>query len=170
VSYNAEAQRRYRQSEEGLLTSRARDRARADKRLEHKRAYAARWRERNPEYQSIRYQSDDNARIADNLRSSLQTTLARLVHRKRLPHRWRTDSRIGRLIGCNPIDFLAHIEAQFLPGMSWANRGLVWQIDHIKPCCAFDLTDPAQQAACFNYTNLRPLSETDNRRRPRKES
>ena len=169
MAYNPEAQRRYRQSEKGLLASRARDRARADARLEYKRAYAAQWRERNPEYATSRYHADSNARIADNLRSGLQATVARLTHRSRLPRKWRADSRIGRLIGCDPIHFLAHIEAQFLPGMSWANRGLVWQIDHIKPCGAFDLTDPTQQAACFHFANLRPLSETDNKRRPRRE-
>jgi hypothetical protein len=169
MSYNAEAQRRYRQSEKGILANRARDRARADERLEYKRAYTAAFRKRNPSYHVTRYHADDNARIADNLRSGLQATLARLTRRKRLPDKWRADSRIGRLIGCNPIDFLAHIEAQFRDGMTWANRGSVWQIDHIKPCSRFDLTDPDQQVACFNYTNLRPLSQTDNQRRPRRE-
>jgi hypothetical protein len=168
VAYNPEAQRRYRQSEKGILASRACDRARADDRLGYKRAYTAAWRQRNPDYQVARYHGNDNARITDNLRSSLQITLARLTGRKRLPTKWRADSRIGRLIGYDPIGLLAHIAAQFQPGMSWDNRGIVWQIDHIKPCASFDLTDTAQQAACFHYTNLRPLLQVDNQRRARK--
>jgi hypothetical protein len=166
--YNPETQQRYRQSEKGILASRARDRARADDRLEYKRAYTAAWRLRNPDYQVSRYHADDNARIADNLRSSLQITLARLTRRKRLPTKWRADSRIGQLIGCDPLAFLAHVEAQFQPGMSWGNRGAVWQIDHIRPCASFDLIDPDQQAVCFHYTNLRPLLRVDNQRRARK--
>src|SRR6516225_9179802 len=125
MTYNVEAQRRYRQSEKGVLASRERDRARADARLEYKRAYVAQWRERNPDYQRARYQTDADARIRDNLRSSLQAVLARLARRQQ--RKWHSNSKIGCLIGCDPPEFLAHIEALFQPGMSWANRGSVWQ-------------------------------------------
>lgn len=166
MAYNAEAQRRYRQSTKGLAAIRAHDRKRADARLEYKKAYTARWREAHPDYQCERYQIDDNARISDNLSSSLRVTLTRLKSRKRLPGRWRADSRIGHLVGCTPPQFLAHIEAQFLPGMSWANRD-EWHVGHVKLCCTFDLTDSAQLAECFHFTNLRPFWAEENRRRPR---
>lgn len=45
--------------------------------------------------------------------------------------------------------------------MSWDNFG-EWYIDHIKPCCSFDLTDIEQQKKCFHYTNLQPLWAIDN--------
>jgi hypothetical protein len=38
-------------------------------------------------------------------------------------------------------------------------------VDHIKACTEFDLTDPAQQAICFHYTNLQPLWSVDNIRK-----
>jgi hypothetical protein len=38
--------------------------------------------------------------------------------------------------------------------------GGVWEIDHIKPCASFDLTDIKQQKECFHYTNLQPLFKT----------
>jgi hypothetical protein len=56
---------------------------------------------------------------------------------------------------------MAHLESQFLPGMSWANRRL-WHIDHQRPCASFNLTNPAQQHACFHFSNLRPLWAADN--------
>jgi hypothetical protein len=59
---------------------------------------------------------------------------------------------------------MAHIEAQFMPGMTWENREL-WHVDHIIPCAAFDLTDPAQQRSCFHYGNLRPLWAKENQRK-----
>lgn len=69
-----------------------------------------------------------------------------------------------RLVGCSSSELEAHIQSLFLPGMSWENRSL-WHIDHIRPCAAFDLSDPAQQAKCFHYTNLQPLWAKDNIRK-----
>jgi len=65
------------------------------------------------------------------------------------------------LLGCTRAEFLAHIEAQFQPGMTWENRSL-WHIDHIHPCASFDLLDPEHQRICFHYTNLQPLWAADN--------
>ena len=66
------------------------------------------------------------------------------------------------LLGCPVVVAMAHIEAQFADGMSWDNWG-EWEVDHVKPCAAFDLTDPAQQRECFHYSNLQPLWSFDNR-------
>lgn len=46
--------------------------------------------------------------------------------------------------------------------MSWDNYGEVWQIDHIIPCRAFDLTDEEQLKECFNYKNTQPLLKEEN--------
>jgi hypothetical protein len=68
------------------------------------------------------------------------------------------------LIGCTMPELAAHLEAQFLPGMTWQDRGR-WHIDHIRPCASFDLTDPEQQRECFHFTNLQPLWAADNLRK-----
>ena len=68
------------------------------------------------------------------------------------------------LLGCTIDFFMGYLEAQFKDGMSWANRKR-WHIDHIRPCAKFDLTDPAEQARCFNYTYLQPLWRIDNLRK-----
>lgn len=46
--------------------------------------------------------------------------------------------------------------------MSWENYGIVWNIDHIIPLCAFDLTDRFQFCAACYYENLQPLCVEDN--------
>jgi hypothetical protein len=68
------------------------------------------------------------------------------------------------LIGCTMQELAAHLEAQFLPGMTWQNRRQ-WHVDHIRPCCTFDLSDPTEQRKCFHFTNLQPLWAADNRRK-----
>ena len=66
-------------------------------------------------------------------------------------------------IGCSIDDLKLHLEKQFVDGMNWENYGLHgWHVDHIRPCCSFDLTDPEQQRECFHYTNLQPLWAKDN--------
>ena len=71
------------------------------------------------------------------------------------------------LLGCDKHLLKKHIEAQFLPGMSWSNRS-EWHIDHKRPCKSFNLLDPAQQRVCFHYTNLQPLWAVDNIRKSAK--
>ena len=65
------------------------------------------------------------------------------------------------LVGCTREELVAHLEEQFLPGMSWENRS-EWHIDHVLPCAAFDMLDPVHQRACFHYSNLQPLWGHDN--------
>lgn len=73
----------------------------------------------------------------------------------------KKDARTLLLLGCTVEELKAHLQNQFLPGMSWDNYGQ-WHIDHIRPCASFDLTDPEQQRQCFNFKNLQPLWAKDN--------
>lgn len=79
-------------------------------------------------------------------------------------------ARSVSLIGCTAQQLRDHLEAKFRPGMTWENYGPVWHVDHIRPCARFDLLDPAQQRACFHYTNLQPLFAEENLRKGANES
>jgi len=70
------------------------------------------------------------------------------------------------LAGYTVADLMAHLERQFLPGMSWANRGR-WHIDHITPVSSFEFTTPDCPGfkAAWALTNLRPLWAVDNIRK-----
>src|SRR3546814_9720873 len=75
------------------------------------------------------------------------------------------DGKNGRswetLVGYTVADLMAHLERQFLPGMSWDNRG-EWHIDHIRPLCSFEFTslDDPQFREAWALTNLRSDEHT----------
>jgi|SRR5580704_6558903 hypothetical protein len=82
---------------------------------------------------------------------------------------WKTLYRVGRskeghtedLLGYSAAELAAHLEAQFVDGMSWEDRS-AWHIDHIKPVREFareGVTDPAIINA---LSNLRPLWAREN--------
>lgn len=67
------------------------------------------------------------------------------------------------LMGCDAEFLKSHIEKQFKCGMSWGNYGYRgWHVDHIRPICSFDLSDPQQHKAAFHYSNLQPMWGRDN--------
>ena len=71
-------------------------------------------------------------------------------------------SGVGDL-GCGKEVFIAHIESQFQPGMTWENRGKYgWHYDHIISICEIDPTDREAVKRLLHYTNLRPLWAVDN--------
>lgn len=100
-----------------------------------------------------KYNSILEHRIVDRLRNRINCALK---GRRKADH-------TKELIGCS-VEFLKiWLELQFQPGMSWENYGFYgWHVDHIIPCCQFNLTDPVQQKICFHYTNLQPLWAYDN--------
>lgn len=70
------------------------------------------------------------------------------------------------LLGCSIEQFKAHFESLFIESMDW-DRYMAGDIDidHIKPCKHFDLTNPDEQKKCFFYKNLQPLWHLDNLRK-----
>jgi hypothetical protein len=110
-------------------------------------------------YIKKRYETEPDFRLKEFLRSRMHAALKA----KRIT---KTERSI-ELLGCTIDEFRAHIEKQWLPGMTWENHTYKgWHIDHIKPVNTFDFTDLEQQKQCFHYTNLRPLWGKDNNARP----
>lgn len=66
------------------------------------------------------------------------------------------------MLGYTPSQLRAHIEKQFLPGMSWANRS-AWELDHITPISS--AKTKGDVIALNQLSNLRPLWSLDNNRK-----
>lgn len=115
------------------------------------------WRKRNAEKQKRRM-----LRIQDWLAET---------HRKRIRKALNGEPASAHtleLLGCTILEYKAHLESKFTGKMSWENRGRYWHIDHIVPCCMFDLRQPEEQRRCFHWSNQRPLWGPDNLKRPKK--
>lgn len=118
---------------------------------EYERAIRPKW-----DAATRRMFADPKRRIKFYLRKRLRTATA-----SKRKYSIPTDE----LIGCTPEALRKHLESQFKPEWNWDNYGSVWQIDHITPCKAFDLTDNEQAKRCFHYSNLRPLCRIENIRK-----
>ncbi len=100
-----------------------------------------------------RMASDPSARIRNAVQSRMWAAL-----------KGRTDGALFSRLGYSADEMVAHLERQFVEGMSWDNYGR-WHVDHIRPCASFDLTDPEQFAECWALSNLAPLWAADNIRK-----
>jgi hypothetical protein len=122
-------------------------------------AYLRQWQATNAEYFKQQKTVYYLARKQADPKFAMLTRL-----RRRINHFVSGDNKsatTAELIGCSYEFFIEHIESLFTPGMTWDNRSK-WHIDHIIPCAAFDLSDPAQRRTCFHYTNMRPLWAKEN--------
>jgi hypothetical protein len=138
-----------------------RERLRADPEFKARRAQHMKdWREKegSKEFLSayMRRQRAENPQylMRDRLQARLNFVLSCAGEKK--------SATLEKYIGCTCLELANHIEAQFTRGMSWDNKG-TWNIDHIRPCASFDLTNLDQAQVCFNWRNLRPLEETTNK-------
>lgn len=123
---------------------------------ERRLAYACAYREANKakanHRHGLRYSADPEYRMYFKVRRLL---------RRVSEFAGRDQAYRSSVLGYTSQDLAAHMEAQFLDGMTWANAG-DWHVDHIKPIASFfkeGVTDPAVINA---LSNLQPLWAEDN--------
>jgi hypothetical protein len=112
---------------------------------------------RSVDYERRRMLVDTNYKLRKRIKARVKLALKR---------NYKSGSAI-RLLGCSIDEFRQHLENRFTDGMSWKNYG-EWHIDHIIPCCLYDLTKVNDQKKCFHYTNQQPLWAIDNLKKSNK--
>ena len=121
------------------------------------------WTRRNPERRraiSRRYnrksRQNPATRLNDRIRAGIAHSLASAGTSKG-GRKWEL------LVGYALQDLTAHIERQFVRGMSWDNMG-DWHIDHIVPLSSFSFETAEDEGfrAAWALTNLRPLWNREN--------
>lgn len=128
-----------------------------DKNIEKYNTRVREWRDVNKDrinsYKRAREKERRDMDPLYRLRHNLSTRLYLAVSKK--------VGNTFELVGCSKEDLVIFLEAEFEEGMSWDNYG-EWHVDHVKPCCSFNLEDPEEQKKCFHWTNLQPLWARDN--------
>ena len=85
-----------------------------------------------------------------------------------LRHKIKRSKILEPYLGCTTQEFRDYIESLWKPWMNWDNYGPVrknkirWNIDHIKSCYEFDLSNEEARKICWNYKNLRPYDSLKN--------
>lgn len=138
-------------------------------------ANANRWRVENPErYAATRAiwlerTADRQREIARNAQRRYRKIPTKIVHirmrarlKSLLVQGWGNRSTF-EVLGYTRDELMAHLERQFLKGMSWENIGH-WHIDHIVPLSSFAVSsmDSPEFRRAWSLTNLRPLWAKDN--------
>lgn len=103
--------------------------------------------------------ADPSRRVSDHMR----TMIHRGLGKGKAGRSWR------EFVPYTLEELMAHLERQFLSGMTWDNRRQ-WHIDHIVPLASFTFTSPddPEFRAAWALTNVRPLWAKDNIRKSAK--
>jgi hypothetical protein len=140
------------QNKEAILQQRKEYRNREDvkKHIQEKnKAYLPIRKERIKE----RRRTDTNFQLSEILRSK--------IHKMLKGHK----TSYINYIGCDVEWLKTWIAFRFDENMNWDNLGSYWQLDHILPIHGFNLTNENEKRICFHWTNLQPLSATENRQK-----
>lgn len=120
---------------------------------------ADRVRENQRKWLAARISSDAVFALSSRVRSLVKMTIKNQGFRK--------GTKSATILGCSWPEFAAHIERQFLPGMTWENCAL-WHIDHIVAIAT--AKTEADVLALNHFTNLRPLWKPDNLKKGAKQT
>lgn len=98
-----------------------------------------------------RTKSDPTWAIKDRVRVRTKEAFRRMGYGK--------SATTKEIIGCDWPTLKAHIERQFVRGMSWSNRER-WHVDHIIPLASAKTSEEVVRLC--HFSNLRPLWADEN--------
>lgn len=152
---------RGKSAEKRAYKKRWRDRTKAERKV-YMKAYRLLNKDRLSEYalkkQKERWRNDPVFKLTHTMRTRLNAAIKNRSVKK-------NKSTISYL-GCTYGHLIKYLESMFhdnpftkekMTWQNWGNGPNKWQIDHIIPFIAVDLTNPEELAKVNHYSNLRPL-------------
>jgi hypothetical protein len=76
---------------------------------------------------------------------------------------YKKNNRTWKYLNCTASEFQKWIEYQLYDGMTMENYGKFWNLDHVKACSNFDLSNENEVKECFCWKNIRPYRSEKNR-------
>jgi hypothetical protein len=117
--------------------------------------YKNQYSSKKKKWNQQKYNLDLNYKLKSNLRCRINSILQKQKTYK--------NNNTLKYLGCSLEFYKQYLEQQFQPDMTWENHGILWEIDHIKPCASFNLVLEENIYKCFNYINTQPLYKSHNR-------
>lgn len=133
--------------------------------IQHKRNWDKEYYQRT-KFTEKRQNYEKNYRKENRLNINQQINIMyslKRVTNSTLEKSWET------LVPYNLQQLKEHLESQFDDNMNWDNYGSYWEIDHIIPQNQFKFNNSEDKEfqICWSLANLRPLSISENRSRPK---
>ncbi|WP_312964585.1 hypothetical protein [Stutzerimonas kunmingensis] len=144
---------------ENAETMKAKARAWSASNRKAKNAYNLQWNKENKDRALAHQRAYERKRLKSDPVYAMKCRMQCAIRNSLIKGGYTKKSRTHEYLGCSYEQFKAHIERQFLKGMTWENRGL-WHIDHIVPTAS--ATTEAEIVELHRFTNLRPLWAKDN--------
>ncbi len=127
------------------------------------------------EQQKIDTRNKVNEKRRNCVELKIRVNLSRRINAALKEQRKKKNLFTIELLGCDIKFFIQYIQSKFYSQdlgngtvriMTMSNYGKNgWELDHIIPCAAFQLTKEEEQRKCFHYTNIQPLWQIDNRQK-----
>ena len=135
------------------------------KHAEKRKAYAKTYVEQNREKVLAYKYEYKKKRLASDPLFALKHSMSTLLRVSLKVKGFSKTTKVSQTLGCTWEELKLHIERQFLPGMTWQNRG-DWHIDHIIPLATAKTEEDVVKLN--HHTNLRPMWAQDNLRKSAK--
>lgn len=123
--------------------------------IEKQRLARMAWQKRNKDYLNAKHKEKRDNNPVFALAHRIRRMTAFAFTRKG----FKKDGFSEKILGCSWEHLKAHIEGQFLPGMSWENRGK-WHVDHKIPIASAKTPEEVEELC--KWHNLQPLWKEDN--------
>lgn len=114
---------------------------------------------RTPEYLKAKRQRKHKRDMADPVKA-LAIRVKDLIRKSIEFKGFVKNTKTASILGCSPDEFRAHIEKQFVAGMSWDNFRTI-DLDHIVPMATAETEEDVYRLN--HYSNFSPLFKDDNR-------
>jgi hypothetical protein len=163
-------EKRYAESEKGKATAKRYDESEKGKATAKRARTSEKGKEREKRYREGDAGQETAKRFAANRQDRRRASTAMQMDatilcaaNKLISGSQKTSpSFIERTGFASEAAFLAAVEATFAPGMTFANNGTVWELDHKIPREAYDFDDPEDVRRSWSPKNVHALTKAAN--------